>query len=69
MLTFCLPGIKVQSAVCTVQPFGVVFFISKLDYHPLNEMVIKPLFYILCLSLILAGQLSIARGYLKSLNT
>ena len=24
-----------------------VFLISKLDYHPLNEMVIKPLFYIL----------------------
>ena len=45
------------------------FLISKLDYDPLNEMVIKPLFYILCLSLILAGQLSIAGGYFKSVNT
>ena len=34
-----------------------------------NKMVIKPLFYLSCLSLILAGQLSIAGGYLRSLNT
>ena len=45
-----------------------VFLISKLDYHPLNEMVIKPLFYILCLSLILAGhfwRILIVLKYLK----
>ena len=41
-----------------------VFLVSKLNYHPLNEMVIKPLLYILCLSLILAGQLSIYGRYL-----
>ena len=67
--TFCLPGIKVQRQCVQSGLSEFVFLICKLDYHPLNEMVIKPLFYILCLSLVLARQLSISGGYLKSLNT
>ena len=40
---FSLPGIKVQPAVCVQYSLlEFVFLISKLDYHPLNQMVIKP---------------------------
>ena len=44
-----------------VQPSLLKFalLIFKLDDHPFNEMVIKPLLYILSLPLVLAGQLSI----------
>ena len=58
--TFCLPVLKYSRQCVELGLLEFVLLISKLDYHPLNEMVIKPLFNILCLSLILAGQFLIA---------
>ena len=44
-----------------------VLLISKVENHPFNEMVNKPLFNILSLPLLLARQLSIARRMMLTL--